>query len=568
MIKFNQIQDKKVKKYVESVLNGEITAGKWVKLACKRFVDDFDNLELEFDEKAANHVIEFFEKYLRHSKGEWAGQPIILEGWERFILSNIFGWKSKKTGLRRFRTAYIETGRKNGKTLLISGIGNYLFIADGEPGAEVYSAAVKRDQARLSHSEAKRMIKSSPILNSRVKVFKDNLNIEQTASKFEPLGADADSLDGLNIHGALIDELHAHKTRDMWDVLETATGARRQPIQIAITTAGFDRETICWQIHDYIQKILEKVIEDDTFFGIIYAIDEEDRIQWENEIIWQKANPNLNISVKLEDLQRKAKRAKEIPSQLNAFLQKHLDVWTEAAEIWIPLEKWDRCFMSLNENDLQGKTCHAGLDLSSRLDITALTYTFSPEFQSDKYKVIYRYFIPEDNMRERVRRDRVPYDAWYRQGFLYATSGNVIDYSFILQKIIEDCAIFNVMSLTFDPYGATRFIQDLQGLGFEEPKANKLNERLLIEFRHTYTNFTNPVKEMEKLITGEEILFQKNPVMRWMASNVVIRQGAAGGLMPDKAKSRERIDGIVSALMGLSRATLQCEQPEPMISVL
>ncbi len=566
-MKFLEITDRKLKEYVQKIIKGEITACKWVKNACKRFVNDFDNPALIYDVNAASHVIEFFEKYCCHIKGEWAGQKLILEPWERFILSNIFGWKQLSNGLRRFRTAYIETGRKNGKSLMLSGIGNYCLLADGESGAEIYSAATKIKQAEIVFDIAKRMIRKSSALNRKVTINKLNLSVEETASKFEPVTSDSETLDGLNISCGLLDELHAHPNRGLWDIFETATGARRQPLQIAITTAGFDRETICWQIHDYIEKILDKVIEDDTFFGMIFAIDDNDRKDWDNEKIWIKANPNLGISVKLEDLQRKCKRAKEMPSQLNAFLQKHLDVWTEAAEIWIPLEKWDLCFREIEEKGLEGLTCYAGLDLSSRLDVSALSYVFPPQID-DFYRIIFRFFIPADNMVERVKRDRVPYDIWSRQGYINITPGNVIDYGFIHNQIMQDTKKFNVMSLSFDPYGATRFIQDLQGLGFDDPKENKHAERYIIEIRHTYTNFTVPIKDCEKMIMAQEILIQRNPVMRWMASNIVLKAGPAGGLMPDKTKSREKIDGIIALLMGLARASMHEEATMPLISVI
>jgi len=565
VLNFNEISDKSVVNYVESILNGKLIAGKWTKLACKRFKEDFSKLNIYFSEISASHVVKFFEKYLSHSKGEWAGQSLILEPWEKFILYNIFGWKNEN-GLRRFRTGYIECGRKNGKSLLLSGIGSYCFLADGEEGGEVYSAAVKLKQAEIVFGEAKKMIKKSSVLSQMVTFFKTNMSVEKTGSKFEPVVSESETLDGLNISCGLIDELHAHPNRDLWDVFETATGARRQPLQVAITTAGFDRDTVCWTVHDYTEKILERVIDDDSFFGVIYAIDIEDKDKWEDESLWIKANPNLGVSVKLDDLQRKAKRAKEIPSQLNAFLQKHLDVWTEAAEIWIPLEIWDTCMEKIDEESLLGQQCWGAIDLSSRDDITAIAYMFTLGI-SNQYKVIFRFFIPEMNIAKRVRKDRVPYDVWVREGFITATSGNVIDYSYILNQIDEDVRKFDILGLKYDPHGATKFIQDLQMTGFEDPKENKNTERPLEPFTHTYTNFTVPMLELPKLLTAKEIIIQKNPVLRWMASNIVCRLGAAGGMMPDKAKSREKIDGVVSLLMSLDSVMRYKIPEEPLISV-
>ena len=338
-------------KYAEDVLNGQVVACKWVQLACERHLTDLDRDSVYFDEKEANKVINFFPEYLRHSKGEWANRPFHLAPWQEFIVGSLFGWKNKETRYRRFRIAYEEVARKNGKTTMIAGIGNFLFLADKEPGAEVYTAATKKDQAALSHSESVRMVKKSPKLRNRVGIYRNNMSIDSTASKYQPLGADADTVDGLNIHGGLIDELHAHKTRDMWDVLETATGSRRQPLQMAITTAGVDQTGICYEQHEYVQQILKRTIEDDSYFGIIYTLDlnkdcpnikKEDEDDWTNEEVWIKANPNLGFSAKLDDLQRKAKKAKIIPAAQNNFLRKHMDVWTQQVDRWIDLDLWDQ----------------------------------------------------------------------------------------------------------------------------------------------------------------------------------------------------------------------------------
>lgn len=335
-------------KYAKRVVSGKIVACRWVKMACRRHLKDLKRNDVYFDKDAADHAIGFF-RFLKHSKGEWAGTVFVPELWQRFIIGNIFGWKRKKDDLRKYRTVYIEVARKNGKSTLLSGIGIYLFVADGEPGAEIFSAATKREQARICHAESIRMVKKSPDLRKRISIFKDNMNIPNTASLYEPLGADANTMDGLNVHGALIDELHAHKTRDTWDVLETATGARRQPLQIAITTAGVDQAGICYEQHQYVKQVLSGAINDDTYFGIIYTLDlkkdfpklkKED--DWTDESVWGKANPNLGVSAKLDDMQRKCKKAMKIPPAQNNFLRKHLDVWTQQVSRWIDLDLWDQ----------------------------------------------------------------------------------------------------------------------------------------------------------------------------------------------------------------------------------
>ena len=348
--------------YAKAVLSGEVPACRFVKLAAKRHLEDRMRDDIWFDEAAADKVIEFFS-YLQHTKGrEWAGQPFVLEGWEVFIVSCIFGWK-RADGYRRFRTIYIQVARKNGKSTLIAAILLYLLVADGEPGAEVYTAATKRDQAIIVFNEAVNMRNKSPALRKRIGKFKNNLHIDATASKLEPLGADADTMDGLNVHAAGVDELHAHKTRAVWDVLETATGARTQPLLIGITTAGFNQNGICFEQYEYVSQILKGAVADDTYFGIIFTLDlkkdwpdlqtakehaedpngtaEDD---WTDPANWPKANPNLGVSVYLDDLERKAAKAAQIPGAVNNFLTKHMDVWTQQATRWIDLALWDQNF--------------------------------------------------------------------------------------------------------------------------------------------------------------------------------------------------------------------------------
>lgn len=542
--------------YAEDIISGRIISCQWVRMACERFRCDLQHQKetgLRFDPEAADRAIGFFG-FLKHSKGEWAGHPFELAPWEQFIISQLFGWK-RPDGYRRFRTGYISVARKNGKTTLMAGIGLLLFGFDDEAGAEVYTGATKRDQARISHSEATRMVKSSPSLQKRISIYKDNLHIEATASKFEPLGADADTMDGLNVHGALIDELHAHKTRDLWDVLETATGARRQPLQLAITTAGYDRHSICYEQDQYTQKILQRVIEDETFFGIIYGLDEDDKEAWDNEDLWIKANPNLGVSVKLDDLQRKAQKAKEVPTQLNSFLRLHMNVWTESVTRWISVEKWRECgTVKYTEADLKGCTCYGGLDLSSTTDTSSLVLVFPPVDSLDNiYRILCRCFIPAENMRDRVRRDRVPYDVWAKQGHVTATPGNVIDYAFILHQLDQDAKHFDIREMAFDRWGATKVIQDLQAMGFEE-ESQKHATRHLIDFGQGFASMSAPTKELEKMVLSREIAHGDNPVLTWMISNAVVRLDPAGNMKPDKEKSVERIDLVVALIMALDRA--------------
>lgn len=543
-----------VDQYIQGVLSGEVVACKWVKLAVERHLRDLEcgpQRGLYFDEDAAQHILDFF-RFLKHSKGEWAGQIVGLELWQQFFLWVLFGWK-REDGTRRFRTAYQEVARKNGKTTIAAGVGLYLFDADEEPGAEIYTAATKRDQARIAHSEATRMVKASPSLRKRIRTFKDNLNILDSAAKFEPLGQDADSLDGLNVHGAIVDEVHAHKNRELWDILDTATGSRRQPLMFAITTAGFDRHSLCWQLHEYLEKVLTGVLEDDTFFGIIYTLDQEvkdsegntleEGDDWQDERCWVKANPNLGVSKKLDDMQRKAHMAKEMPTALNNFLRKELNVWTQSETKWLPVESWKKCAAMVDTDGLRGRICYGGLDLSSNTDVTAFVLVFPPEQADEPYQIVCRFWIPQDSMRERSRRDRVPYDVWVRQGFINATPGNVIDYDFIVADIDELAQRYDIGEIAFDRWGATKMYQTLEDA-----------RMTMVQFGQGFASMSPPMKELEKLILSNGIAHGGNPVLTWMADNLVARTDPAGNIKPDKEKSTEKIDGMVALIMGLDRA--------------
>ena len=544
-------------KYANQVLSGKITAGKWVRLACQRHLDDLERDDIYFDADAANHAIQFFS-FLKHSKGEWAGQSFELELWQKFIVACLFGWK-RPDGLRRFRIGYIEVSRKNGKSTILSGLMLYLFFADGEPGAECYSAATKRDQAIITHSEATRMVKASPALKKRIGIFKNNLHVSNTASKFEPLGADADSMDGLNIHGAGIDELHAHKKRDLWDVLETATGSRRQPLQIAITTAGVDQAGICYEQHQYVKQVLAGTVQDGTYFGIIYAIDKEEKQgdeviapgdDWRDEACWVKTNPNLGVSVKLDDLQRKANKAKEIPAAQNNFLRKHMDIWTQQFERWIDLGVWDENYTRpIDEAALAGRTCVGGIDLSAVSDLTCCVWAFPDAEDPELVDLLLRCWCPEARIYESKNRYRDQYQAWARQGFLTTTPGDAIDYDFVRARIVDDANRFKINSIAVDRL--------FQGYEFSQ----KLNAELggtekapvIVACGMGYLSMAGPAQELEARMLKRKLNHGGNPILRWMADNVSVSMDPAGNKKPNKATSQGKIDGIVSILLCLDR---------------
>ena len=529
--------------YARRVVAGKVVAGRLVRLACERHLDDLrtgHGRGLRFDAAAAQRAIRFFG-FLKHSKGEWAGAAFELASWECFIVGSLFGWK-RADGTRRFRQAYNEVARKNGKTTLAAGVGLLLFAADGEPGAEVYTAATKRQQARITHGEATRMVRKSPALRRRICIFRDNLNIEATASKYEPLGADADTEDGLNVHGAMIDELHAHKTRDLVDVLETATGARRQPLIFEITTAGQDRQSICREHHDYSISILEGTIKDDAWFAYIAALDDGD--DWANPKVWRKANPNLGTSVKLDDLRRQCEKAKQLPAAQNAFLNKRLNVWTQQVSRWISLDLWDENAGVVDEERLRGRKCYGGLDLGAVDDLTAWVMVFPRDEDEEEVDIIGRFWCPQAALTNRGNQYRSQYAAWVRQGLLSTTPGEATDYGFVRERILKDAEIYQLVDMNVDRlFQAHQLAQELAEEGIT-----------VIGMGQGFISMAAPTRTFQERLLARQLHHGGNAVLRWMADNVAVKTDPAGNLKPDKAESQGKIDGIVALVMALDRA--------------
>lgn len=544
-------------RYVDDILSGAIPACRWIKLACERHrrdLEDGHERGLHFDDRAARVAIAFFS-VLRHWKGEWGGTPVTLEPAQQFWIWSLFGWK-RADGSRRFRTAYLEVARKNGKTTIAAGVGLYLAFVDNEPGAEVYSAATKRDQARISHKDATMMVKSSPQLNRMIGIYRDNLHQVNSGSKFEPLSADYNTIDGLNVHGVIADELHAWPQPELWGVLKTGTGSRRQPLMLAITTAGVDQQGICYGQREYVTRILKGIIQDDAYWGMIYTLDTkqdwpdlEIDDDWQDGTNWIKANPLLGVSKKLDTMRSDANEAANKPAELNHFLRWHLNIWTQAVTRWISPIHWAACGeYAVDATALAGRACYAGLDLSQTYDITALALVFPPESEDEPYQVLMRFWLPEDNMLERVRRDQVHYDVWARLGYLRLTPGNVVDYDFILAEIAKLAEQYDIREIGYDRWGATLISQRLMEMGGDE---------WVVPIGQGFASMSPPMRELGKLIAERRLAHGNNPVLAWMADNLVAREDAAGNLKPDKEKSREKIDGIVALIMALDRATRQ-----------
>lgn len=528
------------------VVGGRSPACRLVILACERHLRDLKEgpaRGLIWRPQSALYAIEFFG-YLRHSKGEWGGKPIVLEPWQEFGVGSVFGWM-RADGLRRFRTVYEELPRKNGKSTKLAGVGIYVLVADHEPGAEVYAAATKRDQARIIFGEAQRMVRASPELRELVGVFKLNLSIDRTNSKFEPLSSDERTLDGLNPHCVLVDELHKHRSRALLDVMDTALGSRRQPLLWAITTAGDDNpESVYAQENDYAIKVLENVVQDDTHFAFISTIDKADR--WDDPKAWARANPNLGVSVKLDDLQRQAAKAKNSPPSLAAFLRLRLNVRTASADRAIDMEVWARNSAGpFDPASLHGRRFYAGLDLSSKTDLTAWVKLFPPiDDDPDVWRVVARFWMPGDTVEEKSDRDRVQYRRWIDAGLIEATPGNIIDHSEIEAAVLEDCRLSICNSIAFDPWNAAQLSVRLQGEGAP-----------MFEFIQGIRSYNAPTKELDALLQQGKLEHGGNEVLAWMAHNLAIsRPDRNENVMPSKKHSTGRIDGMSALIMAIGRS--------------
>lgn len=504
---------------------------------------------LWFDQAAGERVVKFIEDYCRHSKGEWAGRSIALEPWQKDIIVVLFGWK-RPDGTRRFRIAYVEIARKNAKSTLAAAIGLYLTLADDEPGAEVYASATKKDQAKIVHGAAEAMVKLSPRLKKYLKTFRNNIHCTRLGSKFEPLGADSDTLDGLNPHGNIVDETHAHKDRGVWDVLQSALGARRQPLTLAITTGGvYDPEAIGWQLHDDAVKVLEGSVTDDAFFSYIATIDEGD--DYRQPETWQKANPNLGVSVKEDYLREQCERAERQPAALNEFLCKHLNVWTAQVRRWIDPDKWLAC--SAQPLPLEGRDVFGGMDLSTKIDITAVTLlSKAPDGFFDLH---FRFYVPQDLVDERARKhERPSYADWVKSGHLIATPGNVVDYDFIRTDVLERAKTFRLKEVGYDPWNAEQLATQI--MDALNPMRNDKGFQM-VSMRQGMATLSEPAKEFEKLTVAAKLRHGNHPVMRWMVANVTTRTDANGNIAPDKSTSTGKIDGVVSTIMAIGRAIVQ-----------
>lgn len=503
---------------------------------------DFMDKDSHYDKGAADFAVAFIES-LCHTKGTWAGKPFELIDWQERIIRDLFGIL-KKNGYRQFNTAYVEIPKKQGKSELAAAVALLLCCGDGEERAEVYGCAADRQQAGIVFDVAADMVRMCPALNKRVKILasQKRMVFQPTNSFYQVLSAEAYSKHGFNIHGVVFDELHTQPNRKLFDVMTKGSGdARMQPLYFLITTAGTDTQSICYETHQKALDILEGRKIDHTFYPVIYGAKEDE--DWTSPEVWKKANPSLGITVGIDKVQAACDSAKQNPGEENSFRQLRLNQWVKQSIRWMPMHKWDACAFPVSEDELEGRVCYGGLDLSSTTDITAFVLVFPPLDESDKYAVLPYFWIPEDNVDLRVRRDHVPYDVWQRQSKLETTEGNVVHYGFI-EKFIERLGEkFNIREIAFDRWGAVQMVQNLEGMGFT-----------VVPFGQGFASMSPPTKELMKLVLEQKIAHGGHPVLRWNMDNIFIRTDPAGNIKADKAKSTEKIDGAIALIMALDRA--------------
>jgi phage terminase large subunit-like protein len=494
---------------------------------------------MPYDEALAKMAIDWFPRYLTHTKGKWAGVPFELLPWQKEIIGKLFG-TVKEDGTRQYSHVYVEIPKKNGKSETGAGIALKLLFSDNEPSAEIYSAAADREQAAIVFNVAADMVRGSPQLSKRCKVIDSTKRIVHNNGGFyRVLSAEAHTKHGFNVHGVIFDELHAQPDRRLWDVLTQGTGdARRQPVYFTITTAGYDRHSVCYEQHNYALKVRDNPELDPTFLPILFYADDED--DWTDEKVWAKCNPSMGEIIPMEKIREACKKAHEVPALENSFRQLRLNQWVKQESRFIPMRHWRACPFS-EDLDISGEVVYGAVDLASTTDLAA--YILIHPAEDDFFDVIPFFWIPEESMRERSRRDGVPYERWVDLGFVYATPGNVIDYQSIQKKVLELSEKYQVQEIAYDPWNATQFVQGLTDEG-----------ATMIPFRQGFPSMTAPTKELLKLILGHKLRHNGNPVLDWMADNVVVRKDPAGNLKPDKEKSTEKIDGIVALIMALDRA--------------
>jgi phage terminase large subunit-like protein len=534
-----------------------------------RVVSDSDEIAAKqgyyFDEKAAQRVFRFFERVLRHSKGVWGGRPFLLEPWQKDeLLGPIFGWK-RPDHLRRYRRAHVELAKKNGKTTVASGVGLYMLRGDGENGADVFSAATKKEQASLVHNEAITMVKASPLLSRDLTINQTTKVIawEETYSRYSVLAADAEGAEGLNIHALICDELHVWRGRKFWDSLRYGFAARKQPLHFTITTAGiFDPTSLGYQEHEYAERIATGSVIDLEFFSYIRAADKlaalgDNYLDPEQH---RKANPNYRVTIQPEEIAKAAADAKEKISERGPFLRYRLNLWVDQAESFFDMDRWRTCNDPVDEAKLVGRRCYGGLDLANKEDIAAWVLLFPPSGTDVKWRVLCRFFVPRDNAARREGESSAKYATWGRQGLITLTEGSTIDYETIRKQIIADFKRFDIAQVGADPWNL-EYIRQLLAT------ALNANDKI-IPVEQTFRELSNPTKELERLVLAGLLAHGGNEVLTWCAANAVPREDENQNIKISRKRSKEKIDGVAALINALSRATVAKPGPRYQAFVL
>ncbi|HLW94045.1 MAG TPA: terminase TerL endonuclease subunit, partial [Solirubrobacteraceae bacterium] len=536
--------------YARAVVTGAVVAGPHVRHACKRHLADLvagAARGLRWSPETAAYYVGI-SRFVRHSKAEWRGQVLELDDYQLFIVGLAFGWQAwdaeRQVWRRRFRTIYIEIPKKNGKSTLCGFVGIIGLKFDGEPGAEIYAAATARKQALLVFNDAKEMVRTSPELREKITVLMGNLSDQESYSKFEPISADENTGDGVNPHFVIVDELHRIKTRGLRSALTQGFGARRQPMEWVITTAGDDRVGTPYdEEHDYAIKLLEGVLEDDSYFAYIACPDEDD--PWDDPATWAKANPGYAEIKSLRlDLQSRALKARSSPAELADFKRFRLNLRTSDVQQAIKTATWKLNTQGpIDEARLEGRRCHTAIDLSSKSDITALVHLFPPGDDDPKWVILPRFWTPAATLAEREARDRAHYGRWRDGGWLRTCEGNRVDYHQLFEQLKDDATRFDIVDVAFDPWNAGTLAADCEAEGFT-----------VVEFGQTMANYTTPTKEFLDMLPDAAFEHGAHPVLQWMASNLVVITDSKENKMPSKRRSTRRIDGITATIMALGRA--------------
>lgn len=498
-----------------------------------------------YDAQKAEVVISFIN-CLCHTKGIWAGKKFDILPWQEQIIRDVFGI-IKPNGYRQFNTAYVEIGKKNGKSELAAAIALYLCCGDLEERAEIYGCAADRQQASIVFDVAADMVRMCPELKRHCKILASTKRIifPMRNSFYQVLSAEAYTKHGLNVSGVVFDELHAQPDRRLYDVMTKGSGdARTQPLYFFITTAGNDTNSICYEVHQKALDIIEGRKVDPTFYPVIYGAAENE--DWTSPKVWAKANPSLGITIDIEKVKAACESAKNTPAEENVFRQLRLNQWVKQETRWLSVRKWDDCKIDFNEHDLEGRICYGGLDLSSTTDLTAFVLVFPPIDENDKYFILPYFWLPEETIDLRSRRDHVPYDAWARRGLLNVTEGNVVDYAAIEEFISRLGEKYRIAEIAFDRWNATYLTQRLEGE----------YDFTMVQFGQGFSSMSAPTKELERLILEKKLVHNGHDVLRWNIDNLVVETDASGNIKPSKRKATEKIDGAVALVMALSRATL------------